>query len=256
MEYAIDNPDKVIDHWLRVFEVISIDQFKNFTDLLGFTTNITLELQEISKQFTLSILNYLGIDIPEPPSSVLYDELKEIDPVIQIWMNIISQLKLLGYANDVYLWGQNISKKVYQLESRTFITEWDILLRDWVQSTSDSAFSPLSLPYDVIIKLQLIIKQCEINRQKLKFQVQQTEENPTDGWEEYALKKLGIGSWIYNNALYQIQLSQWKNIFSTLSKQDLATFDEWGYQNFGPYNEKNYFSLLQFANEIQRSNSS
>jgi hypothetical protein len=253
MEYQIDNADHIIDYWLPAFEAISLKQFENFWELLGFPFKPTHELRGITKDFALLVFAYLGVDIPASPSVAMQFSTDEIDPLIQIWTWTFSRLQALDYADKINAWVQKTVQ--FPLDAslpQSFPTDWDLFLIDWAHDPS--GFLPLNFSHKLAGKLQLIVIKYETKHYEIRFQIKEVEETPGDSWEQYAFKRLVTGSWINNHAQYRNELSKWSEIFSTLSIHELETLDKWGYENFQAVNiAKNYFSLTQFAAELNKS---
>jgi hypothetical protein len=248
IEYQIQNSDQIIDHWIRVFEALSLEHFENFSSTLEFTTPVSNELKETAKAFSLSVLKYLGRNTPQELDTPLFIH-SEVDPLIQIWNNTFSQLKSIGYAEAVYSWGQ----KTYRLSTDprlSSISDWDILLTDWALDSNDPKWMPIQLSFGTIAKLQSIIMQYEAYAQQMRFDIKQIQEEPYDAWEEYSFNTLQILAWLNIIGQSEIRFAKWSTIFLTLSFEELRILDRWGYDTFTNHDIKNYFSLAEFSNNL------
>lgn len=248
MEYQIQNVDQIIDHWVRVFEALSLKQFENFVGRLEFPASISAELSGVAKAFSLSVLTYLGRSMSEESFIPMFTQ-SEVDPLVQIWNNTFSQLKSIDAADTVYSWGQ----KAYQIHINAHlsaISEWDILLTDWALDPNDPKWLPLKLSFGTIAKIQSAVIQYEISGQRMRFEIRQAEEKPSDAWEGYAFNTLHIGAWLDTTGQAMIRLAKWSAIFVVLQSDELEIFDRWGYDTFTRYDVRNYFSIAEFANSL------
>lgn len=252
MDYTIDNPDQIIDHWLHMFEALSVKQFEKFSDLLEFPIQFSDDIQKIAKDFSLAVQSYLGKSIPGYALAPRSVEPTEIDPLIQIWTDTFSQLKLSGYADAVYLWGQKLNQiKQWENNLPNVMSDWDILLIDWAHDSTSNKLPILDLPFKTGAKLQLLITQYEQLALNQRFEIGKMKDEVKESWEKYAFKNLGVAAWISNTARYFIQLSKWKAIISFLSAQELEILDAWGSGIFSNVDVENHFSLIQFARELR-----
>jgi len=252
-EFVID-PETIVPFWLPLFLALSTSQFEVFADTLEFPIEFSDELRAIAKEFSLLLLSYMDVATPEVPPTISINSGAEAnDRYLQLWNYTFSQLASKGYADSLYHWAQQCAHKHEQFKDRMDLpTDWDILLIYWAKESTDMEFAHLELSQSTIDALQLIVLRHHIRYQELYIQVAKMERWGTgNDWEDFVIRREAIGSWLINEAFFNLQLSQWKVLFAHLSDEEVQTLNEWGYKHMKSQSSKDrFFSIVDLPKEL------
>jgi hypothetical protein len=78
------------------------------------------------------------------------------------------------------------------------------------------------------LKLQLVLVKVEAKTWRIRSLSDWVRQSTKTPYEEYALKTMGIESWMVNQANFQARLEKWHAVFDLLTEDELAILEAWG----------------------------
>jgi hypothetical protein len=242
----------IIEFWLPLFTILSVEKFKPFLTIVNCPTDLSSDLPDIAKQFSLFVLPRVNIPIPQeiPVSNIPDAELEISELLVGAWNYTFERLALIGDADKIYDWGERI-----QAEQKLFanydgqITNWISLLLYWVQEEENN-FTTLNLSQKTQSKIKTTFNHHVQWYQSVRSSIAQIPLDKNNRWEEYVLKATGHRPWLTNVCYFYIFLAMWKSILCDLSDREKSALDKWGEQNMHHISNSTYFSLSTLADQL------
>jgi len=238
--------------WLPLFTILSVDKFKPFLNGINCPSDLSTDLPDIAKQFSLFVLPRVNIPIPEeiPVSNIPAAELGSSELLMSAWDYTFERLALIGDAEKIYNWGQKIQAEQELFASRIgSITDWEYLLLYWVEDEKNK-FTTLELSKKTQSKIKKTFHHYLQRYNDIRPSIDQIPPSTTNRWEYYVLRATGYRPWLTNLSRFYIFLAMWQSILCNLSEGEKVVLDKWEEQNMHLMSNSTYFSLSILADQL------
>lgn len=268
---SIPKPNPLIP-WVRIFGSLSIKQFLQVYDKLGFPFRPDKNVRQIAHDFAIAEQILRHNSTPEKASIDLLGSTYSGDTYKQqrdiLFANTFAQLEKIGYAEPIYHWGKQTTDFQNPINVNSFaamsnlLRMWAVfehkeqphsyndssdeiedLVSKWISVYDQSPSKPLDALHLSLISrsmMQSIVMNQEIRRSNLEATLLSINDAPKTKWEEFAYDIIAIGGiWIRLEGNFSINTVMWKELVENLSSDEIRMVEQWALQH------KDRFSWLK-----------